>query len=279
MELNEKPVVLITGCSSGGIGHAMAHEFAVRNCLVVPTARSLASMSDFENDPRFYPQELDVLSEQCVTRVLSDVLHKFGRIDILVNNAGVLCVGPLAEVPLSKIEHTFNTNVFGTMRLIQAVVPHMASRKEGKIVNVGSCIALVSGAWAGAYSSSKAALHSLTDTLRLELKPLGIDVINVVPGAVKSNVGNSALASYNQMPEWKLYKKFEEAIRARALFSQSSKSTPTEEFAKRTVNAVLKRNPPAWFSTCYYSTIAAILYHLPLFIKDFILRKRMMRLK
>ncbi|CAH9071236.1 unnamed protein product [Cuscuta epithymum] len=277
MEPTGKAVVVITGCSSGGIGHAMAREFAAKNCLVVPTARSHAAMRDFENDPRFYPHELDVLSDQSVTRLISGVLRKFGRIDVLVNNAGVLSIGPLAEIPLSTIQHTFDTNVFGTMRLVQAVVPHMASRKEGKIVNVGSCIALVSGAWAGAYSSSKAALHSLTDTLRLELRPLGIDVINVVPGAIKSNVGNSALARYDdQMPEWKFYKRFEAAIRGRALLSQVPWATSTEEFAKRTVTVVLKKNPPAWFSTGHYSTISAILYHLPLFIKDFILRKKMM---
>ncbi|XP_060185265.1 short-chain dehydrogenase ptmH-like [Lycium barbarum] len=273
--MENKEVVLITGCSNGGIGHELARAFASKNCLVVATARSLTSMSDFQSDPRFFLQELDVLSEQSVTHVLTNVLEKFGRIDVLVNNAGVQCVGPLAEVPLSSIQHIFNTNVFGPIRLIQSVVPHMASRKKGKIVNVESCIALSPGPWSGAYSASKAAVHSFTDTLRLELKPFGIDVITVVPGAVKSNIGNSAIANYSQMPEWKLYKKFEEPIRARAHFSQGPRSTPAEEFAKRTVNAVLKEKPPAWFSTGHLSTIAAIMYHLPLFIRDFILRKGM----
>ncbi|KAH0679683.1 hypothetical protein KY284_020768 [Solanum tuberosum] len=275
MEVENREVVLITGCSNGGIGHELARAFAAKNCLVVATARSLTSMSDFQNDPRFFLQELDVLSEQNVTNVLTKVLDKFGRIDVLVNNAGVQCIGPLAELPLSSIQHTFNTNVFGPIRLIQSVVPHMASRKQGKIVNVGSCSALSPGPWAGAYSASKAAVHSFTDTLRLELRPFGIDVISVVPGAVTSHIGDTAIANYTQMPEWKLYKNFEESIRARAQFSQGPNSTPAEEFAKRTVNAVLKKKPPAWFSIGHLSTVAAIMYHLPIFIRDFIVRKGM----
>lgn len=267
-------MAIITGCSSGGIGHALALEFAARDCQVVATARSLASMSDLQSDARFFLQELDVTSDESVRRALSVVIEKFGRVDIVVNNAGMLCVGPLAEVPLSSIEQTFNTNVYGSLRLIQAVVPHMASRKKGKIVNFGSVTVLAPPPWGGAYTSSKAAIHALSDSLRLELRAFGIDVITVVPGAVKSNIGNSAVAIYDRMPEWKLYKRFEEAIRARAVFSQSSKSTPSEEFAKKTVDAVLKKNPPAWLSLGHQSTIMAVMYYVPLFIRDFILGKK-----
>ncbi|KAE8125833.1 hypothetical protein FH972_020603 [Carpinus fangiana] len=275
MDPYDKQVVLITGCSAGGIGHALARAFAANNCLVVATSRSRGSMADLEQDHRFFLQELDVLSDASVQDVLSRVLERYGRIDVLVNNAGVQCVAPLAEIPLSALQNTFNTNVFGSMRLVQAVAPHMASRKKGKIVNVGSITVMAPGPWSGAYTASKAALHALTDTLRLELRPLGIDVINVVPGAVTSNIANSAIATYSRMPEWKLYKPFEAAIRERASFSQGIRSTPTEEFAKKTVAAVLKKNPPAWFSYGHLSTIVAIMHHLPLFIKDFIIRKAM----
>ncbi|KAK9272526.1 hypothetical protein L1049_002899 [Liquidambar formosana] len=268
----DQQVVLITGCSEGGIGHALAREFAAEKCLVVATSRSLRSMSDLEQDPRFFPQELDVLSDESVQHVLSNVLERFGRIDILVNNAGVQCIGPLAEIPLPAFQHTFNTNVYGSMRLVQAVVPHMASRKKGKIVNIGSVSVLAPGPWSGVYTASKAALHALTDSLRMELRPFGIHVVNVVPGAIRSNIANSAIATYNEMPEWKIYKPFEAVIRARAYLSQISKATPADEFARKTVAAVLKKNPPSWFSYGHFSTPMAIMYHLPLFVKDFILR-------
>ncbi|CAL9133869.1 unnamed protein product [Musa textilis] len=269
---SEKPVVLITGCSEGGIGYALARAFALEGCFVVATSRSLSSMKSLENDPRFFLQELDVVSEDSIRRVVTNTLDKFGQIDVLVNNAGVHLVAPLAEVPMSSFEHVFNTNVYGPMRLIQSVVPHMVIRRKGKIVNIGSIAALAPGPWAGVYSASKAALHALTDTLRLELRTFGISVINVAPGAIRSNLGNSSAASYGQMPEWKFYKPFEAAIQARTALSQGPKSTPAEEFAKRTVAMALSKQPPAWFSYGQLSTILAILYYLPLSIRDYIFR-------
>ena len=88
-----------------------------------------------------------------------------------------------------------------------------------------------------------------------------MDVINVVPGSIMSNIGIAFLANYNQMPEWKLYRPFDAAIRARAQIPQGAKSTPSGEF--RRLAAVLKKNPPAWFSSGYLSTKIAIMYHLP----------------
>ncbi|XP_023003169.1 uncharacterized protein LOC111496864 [Cucurbita maxima] len=270
MEFAGKEVVVISGCSDGGIGHSLARAFADQDCLVVATSRSRSSMADLEHDPRFFLQELDVLSDQSVERLTSIVIEKFGRVDILVNNAGVQCIGPIAEVPLSSMQNAFNTNVFGTMRLIQAVVPHMVSRRKGKIVNLGSVTVLAPIPWAGAYTATKAAIHAISDCLRLELKPFGIEVINVVPGAIKSNIGNSAVAGFNQLPDLKLFKPYEAAMLARANASQGPKAAPTAEFAEKTVAAILKKKPSPWFSYGGYSTLMALMYHLPLSIKDFI---------
>lgn len=268
----EHPVVLITGCSEGGIGYALARSFAAHSCLVAATSRSLSSMRSLESDERFFLQELDVLDEGSVRRAVEGVVDKFGRIDVLVNNAGVHLVAPLAEVPMTAVEHLFNTNVYGPLRLIQAVVPHMVGRRQGKIVNVGSVSALAPGPWAGTYSATKAALHALTDTLRLELKTSGVSVISVVPGAIKSKLGDTSAATYSRMPEWKLYKPFAAQMQARTTISQGSKSTPADEFAEKAVSVVLRKNPPAWFSYGGYSTILTILYYLPLSIRDFIYR-------
>lgn len=117
----------------------------------------------------------------------------------------------------------------------------------------------------------------LLNKRRLELGPFGIDVINVVPGGIRTNIANSAVATFNKMPELKLYKPYEEAIRERAFLSQRMKPTPAEIFAKDTVAAVLKKNPPAWFSSGRYSTLMAIMYHMPLWFKDFLLKKTLMK--
>ncbi|EEC77388.1 hypothetical protein OsI_16139 [Oryza sativa Indica Group] len=264
-----RPVVLVTGCSEGGIGHAMARAFAAAGCAVVATARSRASMRGLEGDPRYLLLELDVRSDESARAAVADAVRELGRVDVLVNNAGVHLVAPLAEVPMEEFQQVFDTNVYGAMRLIHAVIPQMIEREQGTIVNVGSITALAPGPWAGVYSASKAALHALSDTLRLELKSFGINVMIVAPGGTKSNLGSNSTSKYVQIRDWKYYKKFEESLRARTDASQGPGSTPAEDLAERVVALVLKKNPPAWFAYGQFSAILSLLYYAPLWFRDY----------
>ncbi|KAI3848721.1 hypothetical protein MKX03_025095, partial [Papaver bracteatum] len=99
----EQPVVLINGCSEGGIGNCLARAFANQNCIVIATSR-------IKIQDKFFVQELDVINEESINKVVNFAIEKFGRIHILVNNASIHCVGPLVEIPLSGIENNFNTN-------------------------------------------------------------------------------------------------------------------------------------------------------------------------
>lgn len=105
--------------------------------------------------------------------------------------------------------------------------------------------------------------------IRLELRCFGISVMAVSPGFVASNLAKSNIESYNKMPEWKYYKKFESVLRDRVTLSQDPRSTPADVFAKKVVAHVLKKNPPSWFSYGRFSTALGVLYYLPVFIRDF----------
>ncbi|OSD05587.1 oxidoreductase [Trametes coccinea BRFM310] len=241
MSASEK-VVLVTGCSNGGIGFALCEEYAARGCKVYATARRLEAMEGFE-----HPVEklrLDVTDDENVQVVVKTILEREGRIDVLVNNAGVLCTGPVIDVPIEEIQRVYDANVFSIIRMCKAVIPHMAARKSGTIVNISSIQAHIPTPWAGIYASTKAAMQSLTDTLYMECIPFNISVVLVVTGAVRSNIANNRLQAFAGLPANSLYTRFLPNIIERTNMSQGADSMPTAEYARRVVEQTLREKPP-----------------------------------
>ncbi len=238
----EKQVVLITGCSSG-IGEALAREFHAKGHRVVATARKLSSLNHLEN-LGIETRSLDITNPQSIRSAIGSVVQEAGRIDMIVNNAGILVVGPLAEIPLEDFRAEFETNVTGALAVIQEAVPLFAKQGRGRIVNVGSVMAELGTPFAGAYCASKAALHMLTDILRVELAPFGIDVILVAPGAIKSKIDVGARRYAEKYgAEGSLYRPVANQIERRAGASQEN-PMPAEKFAKKFVAAVTAASAP-----------------------------------
>ena len=177
-------VALVTGASSG-IGEATARKLASLGYTVYAAARRVERMEALTDDGiRVLP--LDVTDERSMTDCIETILNETGRIDVLVNNAGYGSYGALEDVPLEEARKQFEVNLFGMVRMTQLVLPTMRAQASGTIVNISSIggkIYAPLGSW---YHATKFAVEGLSDSLRLELKPFGINVVIIEPGAIRT---------------------------------------------------------------------------------------------
>jgi len=236
--------ILITGCSSG-IGAAFAREFGKRGHRVYATARRVEALAALEAEG-IRGLALDVNDDSSIARALDIVSREAGHLDLLVNNAGFSQVGAVVDLTREDLRRQYETNVIAPMAVTGQSVPLLraAVAKNGNAVvaNVGSIVGLFTTPFAAAYCSSKAAVHSLTDALRMELAPFGIHVVSIQPGGVRSSFGEHAEAAV-RLPENSLYQPVEGGIRARAQAGQQG-AMPADVFVVPVVDALLRSSPP-----------------------------------
>ena len=176
-------IVFITGGSSG-IGRSVGEYLTLQGCKVYGTSRNPERVVD----SKIPLVRLDVRDTASIQVAIQEVIDMEGKIDVLINNAGVGITGPIEEIPAEHILNNFQTNVFGPIEVMKAVLPHMRSRKEGLIINVTSIAGYMGLPFRGIYSSSKGALELITEALRMELKPFNVEVTNVAPGDFATNI-------------------------------------------------------------------------------------------
>jgi NAD(P)-dependent dehydrogenase (short-subunit alcohol dehydrogenase family) len=237
--------ILITGCSSG-IGAALASELHKRGHRVYATARrtdALTSLVDKGLDTLL----LDVNNDTSIAAVMARIQSDVGHLDMLINNAGFSQVGAVIDLTREDLRKQYETNVIAPVAMTRAALPLLragaAERGTALVVNVGSIVGLFTTPFAGAYSSSKAAVHSLSDGLRMELAPFGIRVVMIQPGGVRSAFGNHAEEAI-RLPQDSVYQPVEENIRARAQAGQQG-ATPVAQFVVPVVDKLLRDSPPA----------------------------------
>lgn len=176
-------IVFITGASSG-IGKAIGEYLHDKNYIVYGTSRN----------PEKYPNSkikllaLDVTDVASIQNAIEQVLLQENRIDVLINNAGAGITGALEEIPTTEIKRNFETNFFGPIEVMKAVLPQMRKQKSGLIINITSIAGYMGLPYRSVYSASKGALELITEALRMEVKQFGIEVTNVAPGDFATNI-------------------------------------------------------------------------------------------
>jgi len=271
MNISNPQPVLITGASSG-IGRALALEYQRRKFPVVATARRLTSLKDLENSDTLL-LELDVNREESVEKAVKEAGNWRGGIETVINNAGWGLMGPLAELEIAAFQQLLETNLVGVLRVSQAVLKPMIARRQGMIVNIGSVSGVVTTPFAGAYCASKAALHALSEGMRMELAPFGIRVVEVQPGAVLSSFGSTASAATNLPPADSPYFPIRDRIADRAAASQRA-GMPASEFAGRLLDRLLAARVPSVIRLAPLSRKLPLLGQLPVRVRDRIFAKR-----
>lgn len=232
-----QPVALITGCSSG-IGQALAHVLLDEGYRVWAAARKVDSLAQLI-ERGAVGIELDVNNAAQLDACARRLHEEAGRLDVLVNNAGYGAMGPILDADRDTLLRQFDTNVFAPLQLVRATADLLRDSR-GLIVNIGSVSGVTTTPFSGVYCASKAALHALSDALRLELAPFGINVLTVKPGAIASDFGSNATAAIT-MHEQSWFKPWEKAVQARARASQKATSTSAMDFSKELVRYI--KNP------------------------------------
>lgn len=209
--------ILITGCSTG-IGRAAAVELTNRGHEVIATARRVDTLRELDVAQRF---ALDVTDE---TSIL-EVLGACGPVEVLVNNAGIGLRGPIENVPLPDVQHVFDTNVYGPIRMIQAVLPRMRHAGDGVIVNVSSVAGRAVSPLGGYYSASKFALEAISEALHIEVGHFGIRIAVIEPGYIETAFASNVHEHGEDIPPYSELRERWDAAQAR-LSSEGARPGP-----------------------------------------------------
>jgi NAD(P)-dependent dehydrogenase (short-subunit alcohol dehydrogenase family) len=178
-------VVLITGGSSG-IGKSIGEFLHHKGFVVYGTSRNPERVLN-----SIFPLvALDVRNPESIQTAVTKIIAISGRLDIVINNAGVGITGPLEEIPSQEIKNNFETNFFGPIEVMKAVLPQMRAQKSGLIINVTSIAGYMGLPYRSIYSASKGALELVTEALRMEVKSFGIHITNVAPGDFATNIAS-----------------------------------------------------------------------------------------
>jgi short-subunit dehydrogenase len=242
MQNSNQKTALVTGASSG-IGKEIAKRLIGDGYTVYVAARQIDKLTDLQLLGA-RSLKMDVASEADITVAVETILAQTDGIDVLVNNAGFGLYGPMEEIGLDEARYQFEVNVFGPARLTQLLLPAMRAKKSGKIVNItsmGGKMYTPLGSW---YHATKHALEGWSDCLRLELEPLGIDVIVVEPGILETAFGDVVSEGLIKRSGTGPYAKMTKAVATstRASYGKGTASPPTL-IADVVAKAVVARRP------------------------------------
>jgi NAD(P)-dependent dehydrogenase (short-subunit alcohol dehydrogenase family) len=268
--------VLITG-ASGGIGSALTRELTSSGWQVFATARDPKAIAKPQGAKgEVVPIALELTDEGSVAAAGAAVRERAGEhgLNALVNNAGVIVQGPLEVVPMSELRRQFEINVLGQMAITQAVLPELRAAR-GRIVNVGAPTGRTAAPLLGPIGASKAALHLLTDVLRMELLHQGIEVSLVVPGALETEIfakaAATAAAAGPSSPE-------AERVYARAVAAASErmadmKPSPVDATVKAICTALTERHPKRRYTIGADARQFELLRRLPAGVRERVLMR------
>ena len=194
---------LVTGASSG-IGEETARRLQGLGYTVYGAARRTDRLEKLAAEG-VRPLAMDVTDDASMTAGIARIIEEAGRIDVLVNNAGYGSYGAIEDVPIDEARRQFEVNLFGLGRLVQLVTPHMRGQKSGTSINISSMGGRLTTPLGGWYHATKYAVEALSDALRMELKPFGIDVVLVEPGGIRTEWAGIAADHLEETAEGSAY--------------------------------------------------------------------------